>query len=116
MFHISLPKPFVGDLEQCQPTKFSELVVDSHPIIVPSEIVRYRIIAIKGHQVEQVLVTWAGGSDVDRSWEDLKWVCHLNPQSNLEDKVRAKGVGDVMVGIDQVVATTQLKLDLCQEL
>lgn len=40
----------------------------------------------------------------------------MNPQSNLEDKVRAAGEEDVTVGINTVAAQIQLKLDLRHKL
>lgn len=40
------------------------------------------------------------------------WVSHLNPNANLEDKVRAIGEGDVTVVIYPVEAGTQFEGEL----
>lgn len=60
VFHISLLKPFVGSLEDGQQLAIPSKAIDAHPIVVPSSIIRYRIISRKGHKQEQVLVDWKG--------------------------------------------------------
>lgn len=101
VFHISLLIPFVGSLEEGHQLTLPTKAVDTHPLIVPASIVGYRIISHKGQKREQVLVDWIGLPPLDRTWEDLRWVAHLNPNSNLEDKVCSAREGDVTVLIDQ---------------
>lgn len=72
-------------------------------LIVPKTIVGYRIITSKGTKIEQVLVDWKGLPESEQSWEDLRWVVHLNPNANLEDKVRSASEGDIIVVIDQAM-------------
>lgn len=48
VFHISLLKLFIGNLEECQRLELPEKAVDSHPIATPTEIVGYRIVSVKG--------------------------------------------------------------------
>lgn len=68
--------------------------------------------SIKGRKVEQVLIDWKGLLVLDQSWKELKWVTHLNPTSNLEDKVCSTGGGDVTMDLDTQVAEAQLEKEL----
>lgn len=67
VFHISLLKPFVGDIEAVQVRELPPLAVDAHPIEVPARIRGYRIVTVKGQKLEQVLVEWMGRSAEERS-------------------------------------------------
>lgn len=51
VFHISLLKPFVGDIGSVQVKELPLLVVDAHPIEIPVCILGYRIISIKGRKL-----------------------------------------------------------------
>lgn len=72
VFHISLLKPFVSSLEDGQQLAIPTKAIDVHPIVVPSNIIGYRIISRKGCKLEQVLVDWKGLSPLDCTWEDLQ--------------------------------------------
>lgn len=72
----------------------------------------YRIVIHKGSKTEQVFVDWKGLPSSEQTWEDLEWVAHLNPDSNLEDKVRLAGEGDVTIVIDQAAAEKVLESEL----
>lgn len=76
---------------------------------MPANVSRYRVITRNDCKTEQVLVSWKGLPSQERTWEDLRWVTHLNPNSNLEDKVRRAGEGDVAVTIDQTETEDVLK-------
>lgn len=58
---------------------------------------------------------WKGLPASDRTWEDLGWVAHLNPNANFEAKVRLASEGDVTNQIDQVTAKAILDAELGSE-
>lgn len=62
IFHISLLKPFVGEIEKCVKVSLPEQAIDAHPISTPHSIIGYRIVTIKGRKIEQVLVDWGDRS------------------------------------------------------
>jgi len=59
-----------------------------------------------------VLIDWKGLPTTEQTWEELKWVAHLNPHANLEDKVRSAGEADVTVLIDQAEAEAIIRTEL----
>lgn len=70
------------------------------------------MVSRKGVQTKEVLIKWEGLPPSDQSWKPLNWVSHHNPDSILEDKVRAEGGGNVTIEIDQVVARKLLATEL----
>lgn len=70
------------------------------------------IVTRKRYQKEDVLVNQNRLSLADQTWEPLDWVAHLNPTSDLEDKVHAAGEGNVTIPIDQLAAKKQLEFEL----
>lgn len=58
MFHISLLKPFVRDRNIVDRLELPTLTIDAHPVAIPLRVIAYRVVKIKGRQVEQVLTEW----------------------------------------------------------
>lgn len=82
---------------------------NAHPIIAPYSVEGYRIVSVKRKKVEQVLVNWEELPAEEKTWERLSTIAHLDPKSNLEDKVRSAEVGDVSIVLNhgQVFYPTQ---------
>lgn len=59
VFRISLLKLVVGFQPTNEPLESPPLVVDAHPLTIPECIVGYRVVTIKGHSHEQVLIEWS---------------------------------------------------------
>lgn len=57
VFHISLLKKFVGNLEEGQQLALPPTIWDAHPVVVPASVSGYRVITRKGYRTEQVLVS-----------------------------------------------------------
>ncbi|KAF7831702.1 putative nucleotidyltransferase, Ribonuclease H [Senna tora] len=90
VFHISLLKPFVGDMANM-------LTPDTLPCFAKDELSPYaildsRVIEVAGNSKKQVLVEWTPGHHEEASWEDLDTLKELFPTLNLEDKVILEGM------------------------
>lgn len=112
VFHIDLLKDFKGDNPSGSGVTIPPLTTESHPVVLPRQILAYRVIKRKDKQVGQVLIKWLGLGPEDKTWEDVETISRLVPSANLEDKVKTDGVGDVTIGLDLNEVTRRLKEDL----
>lgn len=56
VFHASLLKPFIGNIDEIQPVELPSIAIGVHPVIIPTHIEGYRVVQVKVKRVEQVLV------------------------------------------------------------
>lgn len=80
VFHASLLKAFVGNLEDSITAKLPKLTDNAHPIIALHSIEGYRIVSIRGKKVEQVLVKWEGLPEEERTWEQLTTIARRSQE------------------------------------
>lgn len=59
-----------------------------------------------------MLVEWLGLKPDEKTWEDIITITRMAPSSNLEDKVKADGIGDVIVGLEFSEVVSRRKEDL----
>jgi len=60
VIHISLLKAVVGVIRDNDRMELPELAQDAHPIVMPHQIIGYRILKIRQRRIEQVPVEWQG--------------------------------------------------------
>ena len=92
VFHVSLLKPFVGDLETANADPLPTMANDE-PTAAPLTVIDSKLVPSDDGPRRMVLVQWEGSSREDASWEDWQ---QLKEHHNLEDKVLSEERGDDM--------------------
>lgn len=84
VFHVSLLKPAVGQVEASK--SLSDGILATDPPFLPDAILQRRWIRRNGADVEQVLVRWKGLELEESSWEDVVVMMGRFPEFSLEVK------------------------------
>ncbi|WVZ26157.1 hypothetical protein V8G54_004701 [Vigna mungo] len=111
IFHISQLKECKGPHDTVYvPLPLTTL--PEGPLLMPHAILQKRDILRRSSRISQVLVHWAGLSETEATWEDLKDFVQAYPDFNLEDKVNLDGQGIVTSGNKWVTARTEWEKEI----
>lgn len=94
VFHVSLFKPFHGEVSARSYMPLPLLSLPEGPICQPSQVLDSRLLQKEDSVIPQALIQWDGA--LEPSWEDTDHIRALYPTFDLEDKVSTNGGSIVM--------------------
>ncbi|VFQ69520.1 unnamed protein product [Cuscuta campestris] len=86
VFHVSLLKPFKGELTRSASSLPAEFV-DGNLVSRPLRVHDYRTVLVGTNLVRQALVEWSEGGVHDATWESVESLRRYYPELHLADKV-----------------------------